>query len=48
VIGSVFEASGRRVDGRVLPTIVGSAYLTAKSTLVLDPDDPFVNGVLTS
>ena len=39
VTGSVFEASGRLVDGRVLPTIVGSAEITAKATLILGVDE---------
>ncbi|HEX7901837.1 MAG TPA: proline racemase family protein [Planctomycetota bacterium] len=45
VIGSVFEASGRIVEGRVRPTITGSAFVTAESTLLLDPEDPFVEGI---
>ena len=45
VVGSVFEASGRIVDGRVRPTIVGSAHVTAEATLILGSDDPFVDGI---
>jgi 4-hydroxyproline epimerase len=45
VIGSVFEASGRLEAGRVRPTLVGSAFVTARATLVLDPADPFVEGI---
>lgn len=44
-VGSVFEASGRVVDGKVLPTIVGSAHVTAEATLILDSDDPFMDGI---
>ncbi len=39
VTGSIFEASGRIVDGRVLPTIVGSAEITAEATLILSADE---------
>jgi len=45
IIGSVFEASADIVDGRVLPTVKGSAYVTGESTLLLDPRDPFCWGI---
>ncbi|MBV6432680.1 MAG: 4-hydroxyproline 2-epimerase [Bryobacteraceae bacterium] len=46
ICGSIFEASYRRAaDGRVLPTIKGSAYVNAESTLLLDPHDPFCMGI---
>lgn len=46
VVGSVFEATARPGDGgRVLPRIRGSAYVNAESTLLLDPDDPFAEGI---
>ncbi|HWE36713.1 MAG TPA: proline racemase family protein [Isosphaeraceae bacterium] len=45
IVGSVFEASARVVDGRVYPRIRGSAYVNAMSTLILDPADPFRMGI---
>lgn len=45
VAGSVFEASGRIVEGRVRPTITGSAYVTAEAALLFDPEDPFADGI---
>ncbi len=47
VIGSVFEASYRPNPSSVgiIPTITGSAYISAESTLVLDPNDPFRMGI---
>jgi 4-hydroxyproline epimerase len=45
IVGSVFEASARIVDGRVFPRIRGSAYVTGESTLLLDPRDPFRMGL---
>jgi len=45
IIGSVFEGSVRIVDGAVHPTIKGSAYITAESTLLRDPRDPFASGI---
>jgi 4-hydroxyproline epimerase len=45
ILGSVFEASVRIVEGRVLPRIKGTAYVTAEATLILDPADPFCWGI---
>jgi 4-hydroxyproline epimerase len=45
VIGSVFEASAELIDGQVIPTIIGSAHVTAEATLLLDPADPFRDGI---
>lgn len=46
VVGSVFEASYRRGDGgQILPSIKGTAYVNAESTLLLDPRDPFEMGI---
>ena len=35
----------RVADGRVIPRITGTAFVTAEATLVLDPDDPFRTGL---
>lgn len=45
IIGSVFEAHYSRVEGGVCPTITGQAFITAESTLLLDPADPFCLGI---
>jgi 4-hydroxyproline epimerase len=46
VLGSVFEGRfSLDVDGRVLPRITGTAYVTAESTLLLDERDPLCWGV---
>lgn len=45
IVGSVFEASYRRVGGRIIPSIRGSAFITAELTLILDPRDPFSMGI---
>jgi 4-hydroxyproline epimerase len=47
VVGSVFEGSVRVADGKVIPRITGSAFVTAESTLILDPNDPFRTGLPT-
>jgi 4-hydroxyproline epimerase len=45
VIGSVFEASFQRVDGKVMPSIRGKAWVNAQAQLILDDSDPFVWGI---
>jgi 4-hydroxyproline epimerase len=45
IVGSVFEGSVRVEGDAVIPRIAGSAHVTAESTLLLDPDDPFCWGV---
>src|SRR6185312_9362848 len=49
VIGTVFEASYASAEqGRVLPRITGSAYVTAESTLIFDDDDPLRFGIAST
>jgi 4-hydroxyproline epimerase len=45
VIGSVFEGRLIERDGILLPNITGSAFITADSSLILDPRDPFCWGI---
>ncbi|MEM9346011.1 MAG: proline racemase family protein [Planctomycetota bacterium] len=46
VIGSVFEATCERIDGNLIaPAITGSAFVTADSRLIIDPNDPFALGL---
>jgi 4-hydroxyproline epimerase len=45
IIGSVFEGSVRVVDGQLVPTISGTAFITAEATLILDPADPYCWGI---
>jgi 4-hydroxyproline epimerase len=45
IVGSVFEGSVRVVNGEVIPSIMGSAFVNAEATLLLDPDDPFCWGI---
>lgn len=46
ILGTVFEGSVEVQDGRVLPSITGSAYVTAESMLIFDADDPFRAGIV--
>jgi 4-hydroxyproline epimerase len=48
VIGSTFRARYRWLDrdtGSIAPTIIGRAWVTAESTFVLDPGDPYCWGI---
>ena len=51
ITGSIFQAS-LDIDPsdatKVIPTIKGSAYVTAEATLYLHPDDPFRDGISSS
>jgi len=45
ILGSVFEGSIRIQDGKICPTIKGTAFVNAEADLILDPDDPFCMGI---
>ena len=45
IVGSVFEGQVRVEDGQVLPIIKGSAFITSEADVILDPRDPFRNGI---
>jgi proline racemase len=45
ILGSAFEGTYATSAHGVLPRITGSAHVTAQSTLLLDPVDPFTWGI---
>jgi 4-hydroxyproline epimerase len=45
IVGSVFEGKIKVQEGRVYPSITGSAFVNSEAELVLDPRDPFCNGI---
>ena len=45
IVGSVFEGSIAVRDGKVYPSIRGSAFVNADAELVFDPQDPFCMGI---
>jgi 4-hydroxyproline epimerase len=47
IVGCVFEGSVSLRDGKIYPSIKGSAFINAESELVLDPLDPFCMGIAT-
>ena len=42
---NIFEGRIVLRDGFLLPTITGTAFITAESTLILDPRDAFCWGI---
>ena len=45
IVGSVFEGRISVRDGKVYPSITGSAFVNAEADLVLDPRDPLCMGI---
>jgi 4-hydroxyproline epimerase len=45
IVGSVFEGTVRVRDGKVYPSIKGSAFVNAEAELVLDSKDPLCMGI---
>lgn len=45
ILGTVFEGAVRIDEGNVIPSITGSAYMMAESTLLFDAADPFRAGI---
>jgi 4-hydroxyproline epimerase len=45
ILGSLFEGIYEQSDNGIIPTITGRAFITAESTLILDPADPFQFGI---
>jgi len=45
ILGTVFEGSYRIADGQVIPSITGSAYITAECRLLFQQGDPFRMGI---
>ncbi|MEZ4650123.1 MAG: proline racemase family protein [Candidatus Eisenbacteria bacterium] len=45
IVGSIFRGRVEVLGGEVYPHVRGSAYITAESTLLFDPQDPFRDGI---
>jgi 4-hydroxyproline epimerase len=48
ITGSIFEGSVEVMEGQIYPSITGRAFVTAEAKLILDPEDPFRNGIRLS
>src|SRR5262249_45490157 len=45
IVGGVFEGSVRIKDGKICPSIKGSAFVNAEADLIFDPRDPLRMGI---
>lgn len=45
IVGGIFEGAVAVENGLVLPSITGTAFITAEADLVLDPRDPLCHGI---
>ena len=45
ILGTRFVGRYRHAHGKIIPTIVGSAFITAEATLILDDRDPLTIGI---
>lgn len=45
ILGTVFEGTIAVEQSAIIPSITGSAYITAESRLIFDPEDPFRTGI---
>ena len=45
IVGSVFEGSYRSVEGGIIPTISGRAFVCGEGSLLMDDADPFCWGI---
>jgi proline racemase len=45
ILDSVFRAKYRKAGDKIVPSITGTAHVTAEATLIVDPNDPFGWGI---
>lgn len=45
IVGSIFEGTVKVRDGKIYPSIRGSAFVNAEAELVLNPNDPLCMGI---
>ena len=45
ILGSVFRGKYRKAGDKIVPSITGTAHVTAEATLIVDPNDPFGWGI---
>jgi 4-hydroxyproline epimerase len=47
ILDTVFEGSYQLREGKVMPSITGTAFITGETRLILTPGDPFQKGIRT-
>jgi 4-hydroxyproline epimerase len=45
ILGTVFEGTYQLREGALIPSVTGTAFITAESRLILSPGDPFLAGI---
>jgi len=45
IVGSIFDGTVRVKEGKVYPSITGSAFVNAEAELILNPQDPLCMGI---
>ncbi len=45
ILGTIFDGSYQLREGQLIPSITGTAFITAESRLILSPGDPFLAGI---
>jgi 4-hydroxyproline epimerase len=45
ILGTIFQGSIELHNDAIYPSITGNAYVTAETTLIFDPSDPFASGI---
>lgn len=45
VVGSIFEGQVQTINGQLIPTITGEAWVMAEGHLLIDARDPFAEGI---
>jgi 4-hydroxyproline epimerase len=45
IVGSIFEGTVHVKDGKVYPSVTGSAFVNAEADLILNPGDPLCMGI---
>ncbi len=47
ILGTVFEGTYQVLDGNIIPSITGAAFVIGEGKLILNSDDPFAAGIRT-
>lgn len=45
IVGTIFEGTIAEAEGKVIPTVKGTAFVNSEATLIFNPADPFCWGI---